>query len=128
MPVARGKVSKYNDAALQSSRLYDSFLRARRQYSHDALRCGRDAYLDAVKSGNDAAAVRALIAQKVDVNAAAADSSTALHWAVQPDNLEIVGPADRRGRQRQGERRATTSRRLVAGLHQRERDDHRASA
>ncbi len=45
--------------------------------------------IDAVKS-NDIAAVRSLLASKVDVNAAAADSSTALHWAVQNDNLEIA--------------------------------------
>lgn len=45
--------------------------------------------IDAVKS-NDVAAVRTLLAGKVDVNAAAADSSTALHWAVQDDNLEIA--------------------------------------
>jgi uncharacterized protein len=44
---------------------------------------------DAVKSG-DAAAVRALIAKKVDVNAPAADSSTPLHLAVKVNNLEMV--------------------------------------
>ncbi len=44
---------------------------------------------DAVKSG-DVAAVKALLAQKPDVNAAAADSSTPLHWAVDTNNLEIA--------------------------------------
>ena len=45
--------------------------------------------LDAVKSGN-VATVRSLIAEKVDVNAAAADSSTPLHWAVEANNLEMA--------------------------------------
>jgi ankyrin repeat protein len=45
--------------------------------------------LDAVKS-DDTAAVRTLIAQKADVNAAAPDSSTPLHWAVEKNNLEIT--------------------------------------
>ncbi|HEY7338378.1 MAG TPA: ankyrin repeat domain-containing protein [Bryobacteraceae bacterium] len=45
--------------------------------------------IDAVKL-NDANAVRALLAQHVDVNAAEPDGSTALHWAAQRDNLEIA--------------------------------------
>src|SRR5580658_3722306 len=45
--------------------------------------------IDAVKA-QDAAAVRALLAQGADVNAAEADGSTALHWAAQRDNLEIA--------------------------------------
>ena len=45
--------------------------------------------IDAVKN-NDTAAVRALIAQRVDVNATEVDGSTALHWAAQRDNPEIV--------------------------------------
>ena len=45
--------------------------------------------LDAAKSGN-VAVVKALLAEKVDVNAAAADSSTALHWAVETNNLEMT--------------------------------------
>jgi uncharacterized protein len=44
---------------------------------------------DAVKSAN-ADAVRSLLAQHADVNAAEADGSTALHWAAQRDNLEIA--------------------------------------
>jgi ankyrin repeat protein len=40
--------------------------------------------------GSDAGAVRSLIAQHADVNAAEADGSTSLHWAVQRDNLEIA--------------------------------------
>src|SRR4051812_19004165 len=42
--------------------------------------------ITAVKSG-DAAAVRALIQQGVNVNAAAADGATALHWASYRDDL-----------------------------------------
>lgn len=43
----------------------------------------------AVKS-SDIGAVRALLAQKVDVNAAAADTSTPLDWAVESGNIEIT--------------------------------------
>ena len=45
--------------------------------------------LDAVKQGN-AAAVKALIAQKADVNAAEADGMTALHWAVRANDVPTV--------------------------------------
>jgi ankyrin repeat protein len=45
--------------------------------------------MDAVKKA-DATAVRALLAKKTDVNAAAADTSTPLHWAVKANSLEIV--------------------------------------
>ena len=45
--------------------------------------------IDAVKN-KDVKAVRSLLAQHVDVNAAEADGSTALHWAAQRDNLEIA--------------------------------------
>jgi uncharacterized protein len=46
--------------------------------------------IDAVKKA-DAAAVRSLIAQRVDVNAAEVDGSTAMHWAARLDRPEIVG-------------------------------------
>ena len=46
--------------------------------------------MNSVKSG-DAKAVRALLAQHADVNAAEADGFTALHWAAQRDNREIAG-------------------------------------
>ena len=36
----------------------------------------------------DAAAVRALLAQKADVNAPQADGATALHWAVYRGDLD----------------------------------------
>jgi ankyrin repeat protein len=45
--------------------------------------------VDAVKNG-DVTAVRTLLAKKADVNAAGADTSTPLHWAVQANNLEIA--------------------------------------
>jgi len=44
---------------------------------------------DAVEHG-DAVAVRKLIDQKADVNAAQADGATALHWAVFQSNKELV--------------------------------------
>jgi ankyrin repeat protein len=44
---------------------------------------------DAVMRG-DAAAVRALLIQKVDVNAPQADGTTALHWAVYRDDLTLA--------------------------------------
>ncbi len=44
---------------------------------------------DAAAKG-DTAAVRTLIQQKANVNAAQPDGATALHWAVYRDNLEIV--------------------------------------
>jgi ankyrin repeat protein len=45
--------------------------------------------VDAVKSG-DTAAARALLAQKVNVNAVATDGSTALHWAVENDDRGLA--------------------------------------
>jgi uncharacterized protein len=44
---------------------------------------------DAVKRG-DKAAVHALLEKKADVNAPQIDGSTALHWAVRADDLEIT--------------------------------------
>ena len=45
--------------------------------------------VDAAKSG-DVAAVRAALQKKADVNATASDGSTALHWAVHRDALDVV--------------------------------------
>src|SRR5258706_15839778 len=45
--------------------------------------------IDAIKN-SDAKSARSLLARRVDVNAAETDGSTALHWAAQRDNLEIV--------------------------------------
>src|SRR5581483_6245871 len=44
---------------------------------------------DAAQNG-DIKAVRALIAQKADVNGAQGDGSTALHWAAQKDDVELA--------------------------------------
>ena len=45
--------------------------------------------IDAVKN-NDAKAVRTLLAQHVNVNAAEPDGTTALHWAAQRNNPDIA--------------------------------------
>ena len=45
--------------------------------------------IDAVRSGNTDA-VRALLKQKVDVNASEPDGTTALHWAAHASNLELA--------------------------------------
>jgi ankyrin repeat protein len=45
--------------------------------------------IEAVKKA-DVEAVRSLIAGHIDVNGSEADGSTALHWAAQRDNIEIV--------------------------------------
>src|SRR5581483_10981856 len=51
---------------------------------------GQDSKLtEAVKKG-DAAAVRALLKQRADVNAPEADGMTALHWATLQRNLEAA--------------------------------------
>src|SRR4051812_7822510 len=39
---------------------------------------------------SDAAAVRALLAKKADVNAPQVDGTTALHWAVYNEDLDLV--------------------------------------
>lgn len=51
---------------------------------------GADARIITAIKSNDPAAVRALIAAKVNVNAATEDTSTPLHLAVQQNNLETV--------------------------------------
>ena len=46
--------------------------------------------VDAVKAGS-AESVRALLGRQVDVNAASADGTTALHWAVRGEQAGVVG-------------------------------------
>jgi ankyrin repeat protein len=56
--------------------------------------------IDAVQTGNRGAAFK-LIDQKVDVRTAAADGTTALHWAAHNGDVDLVGPADQSRRQRE---------------------------
>ena len=51
---------------------------------------GADVRLIKAVRGKDVAAVRALIKQRVDVNAAQGDGATALHWAAHVDDLAIA--------------------------------------
>src|SRR6185295_9336469 len=46
--------------------------------------------VDAVRDGNRAV-VQTLLRQKTNVNAAQADGTTALHWAVRADDRELIG-------------------------------------
>jgi len=50
---------------------------------------GAELLVDAVKSA-DTEAVRTLLGQAVDANSSTVDGTTALHWAVHRDNLELV--------------------------------------
>jgi ankyrin repeat protein len=52
--------------------------------------------IDAAKSGR-AGVVASLLAQKADANSAGADGTTALHWAVRQDHLEIADRLIRAG-------------------------------
>jgi ankyrin repeat protein len=54
-----------------------------------AQAAGPATLVDAARAG-DVAAVRAAIQNKADVNATASDGSTALHWAVHKDALDVV--------------------------------------
>jgi uncharacterized protein len=56
----------------------------------------RSEVADAAMNG-DTAAVRALLEKKADVNAPQVDGTTALHWAVQTNNLEMTGMLLRAG-------------------------------
>ena len=74
---------------------------------------GADARLvDAVKAA-DKPAVRALLEQRVDVNAPEADGTTALHWAANKDDSEVVdlliraGAGHKRARHRPGDQTST---------------------
>jgi len=52
---------------------------------------GADTRLAEAAMREDAAAVKSLLQQKADVNAALPDGASALHWAAQADDLETVG-------------------------------------
>jgi ankyrin repeat protein len=50
-----------------------------------------DASLAEAVQRMDQAAIRSLLARRIDVNAAQPDGTTALHWATYNDNVELVG-------------------------------------
>jgi ankyrin repeat protein len=54
-----------------------------------ATASAQDRLIDAVKA-NDVAAIRSLLATQADVNATQPDGTTALHWAVEKEALDIV--------------------------------------
>src|ERR1700752_559433 len=58
---------------------------------------GADVRLIKAVRGKDVAAVRALIKQRVDVNAPQGDGATALHWAAHVDDLTIADVLIRAG-------------------------------
>jgi ankyrin repeat protein len=69
--------------------------------------CAADSRLADAAMNGDREAVRALLRQKVDVNAAQGDGTTALHWAAFRDDLEMVkmliaGGADVKAATREG--------------------------
>ena len=84
---------------------------------------GAAAWCEAVRDG-DAAAVRALLERKADVNAPEVDGTTALHWAVRADDAETVALLIRAGRE--GER-GEPLRRDAASLAARQRQRRRSS-
>ena len=75
----------------------------------------------------DKAAVRALLAQKADVNAPQSDGATALHWAVYRGDKELADMLMRAGANVEGgEPRGLDA--AVARQRQRRRRDHRGAA
>src|SRR5262245_56578727 len=52
--------------------------------------------IDAIKAG-DKAAIRALLQQRVNVNAAEPDGATALHWAARTNDLQTAETLIRAG-------------------------------
>jgi ankyrin repeat protein len=72
-----------------------------------SLRAGADVRLVEAAHNGDRATIQSLLVQKVDVNTASADGTTALHWVVRSDDLEIAellihAGADVRARNRRG--------------------------
>ena len=62
-----------------------------------ATAAGQDRRLVSAAANQDAAAVRLLLADGIDVNARRADGATALLWAAHRDDLEMVDPLLRAG-------------------------------
>jgi ankyrin repeat protein len=81
--------------AFRPARLADLKVRTTSAIAIGLIVCGASAsaatlpLVDAVKDGNRAA-VQSLLRQKTNVNAAEADGTTALHWAVRADDGELV--------------------------------------
>ncbi len=72
---------------------------------------------------DDQAAVQALLKQKVDVNAAQGDGTTALHWAAFNDNLDLAKTAACRRRQCKSDHSRWRDYAPVDGLPERKRAD-----
>ena len=87
---------------------------------------GKSDVADAAIRG-DIAAVRALLAQKADVNAPQADGATALHWAVYRGDKELADMLLRAGANAEG-RQPRGLHAAVAGQRQRRRRDDRRAA
>ena len=81
---------------------------------------------DAAMRG-DKAAVRALLAQKADVNAPQADGATALHWAVYRGDLEMADVLIRAGANVKAANREGATPLWLASV-ERRRGDHRRAA
>ena len=82
--------------------------------------------VDAAKAGDVGGRAREL-QKKADVNAAALDGSTALHWAVHRDALDVVDLLLAAGANRQG-RESLRRDAALAGGHERQREDRGAAA
>src|SRR5262247_2924554 len=62
-----------------------------------ALAPGADAKLAVAVKAGDKATIQTLLQQRVEVNAPEADGTTALHWAVRNDDVELVDRLIRAG-------------------------------
>ena len=69
--------------------------------------------IEAVRARNPER-VRALLAERVNVNATQGDGATALHWAVHLDDVALVDDADSRRRARRRRRRHRAPRRSIS--------------
>lgn len=82
-----------------------------------AARAAEDPPLVRATREGDRAMVRRLLQQRADVNAAAVDGTTALHWAVREDDLETVDALIRAGANvKASSRHLVTPLYLAAGL------------
>src|SRR5690242_254264 len=59
-------------------------------FSASVAAAGVDARISTAAMNRDSATVRALLAEKVDINAAQGDGTTALHWSAYNDDLELA--------------------------------------